>query len=160
MDSDAAPVLPPVFPVAPDGTAAVSPHPAGGPAFAGVPTGGWTVPSAPSAPRVRGPVQGKKVMIGGGVALGGHVFALVVASVIAFTGSVYDSGWLVIVAMEVLLFFGCLTFGVVWFTSRDRGIGIGLLIGWPLGLLVPLVVVGFYVLGMVAPIGAVFEAEM
>ena len=166
----AGPPEPLAFPVPPD---AVAP-PAGTPeaAFvpeevpvnpfsgAGLPTEGWTVPTAPVAPPIRRPVRGRQVLLGGGFAFGGHTLALVVTFIIAFTGSVYDSTWVVVVAMEVMLFFACLVCGIVWITSRDRGIGIGLLVGWPVGLLVPVVVIGFYVLGMVAPLSAMFRAEV
>lgn len=153
----------PVLVVPPDGPASPSPAPSASLEPGGLPTAGWTVPVAPvapAAPRIRGPVQGSKIMLGGGIAFGGHTLALVATAIVAFTGSVYDSTWLVIVGIEVLLFFACLVCGIVWVTSRDRGIGIGLLVGWPVGLLVPMVVIGFYVLGLMAPLSAFFEAEV
>jgi hypothetical protein len=40
------------------------------------------------------------------------------------------------------VFIGCLTFGIIWIAKYDKGIGVGLLIGWAVGALV-LPVVGF-----------------
>ena len=129
-------------------------------ASAWLPTGGWTVPAGPPAARAHRPVQGRKVMLGGGLAVAGHGLAVVATFVVGYTGSVYGFAWLFIVAIEALLFLACLVCGIVWIVARDRGIGIGLLVGWPVGLLVPVVVIGFYVLGMMAPIDAVLGAEV
>lgn len=99
----------------------------------------WTVPPPP--PSGDRPIRGGKVAAGIGVAIAGHLLTIGVAvvGVAATTAGV----WLVVaLALQLALFVACLTIGIVWIVKRDRGFGLGLLIGWAVGVIV-LPVVGF-----------------
>jgi hypothetical protein len=99
----------------------------------------WTVPPPP--PSGDRPIRGGKVAAGIGVAIAGHLVTIgVVVLGILLTSA---AAWLVVaLALQVALFAACLTIGIVWIVKRDRGFGLGLLIGWAVGVIV-LPVIGF-----------------
>jgi hypothetical protein len=99
----------------------------------------WTVPQPP--PSGGRPIRGGKVAAGIGLAIGGHLVTIAVAVLgILATNA---AAWLVVaLVLQVVLFAACLTIGIVWIVKRDRGLGLGLLIGWAVGVIV-LPVVGF-----------------
>ena len=99
----------------------------------------WTVPPPP--PSGDRPIRGGKVAAGIGVAIAGHLVTIGVAVLgILLTNA---AAWLVVaLVLQVALFAACLTIGIVWIVKRDRGFGLGLLIGWAVGVIV-LPVVGF-----------------
>ncbi len=101
----------------------------------------WTVPPLP--PSGGRPIRGAKVAAGIGVAILGHLVTIGIG-VVAVIGAANSSvAWLYLaLAGQVALFVACLTIGIVWIVKRDRGFGLGLLIGWAVGVIV-LPVVGF-----------------
>src|SRR5438128_11801368 len=96
------------------------------------PSSGWTVPPPPEVPSGRR-IRPKRVFAGIGVAVACQllVLGLIIAAVRLSSGSAPVGVMLSIVA-EVLLIAVCLGFGIWHITSGDRGIGLGLLIGWAL----------------------------
>lgn len=110
------------------------------------PPGSWGVPRQQPPPqwRQRRPIRGRRVFAGVGIALAGHLATLVVPAigVVANIEDVAFAGlWLGIVGQLVLLA-ACLAVGITLTVRQDGGIGIGLLIGWAVGLLIT-PVVGF-----------------
>jgi hypothetical protein len=107
------------------------------------PPGSFEVPRG-MGPRPRRPIRGGRVAAGVGIALGGHVLSIVVPVVGAAAGSedLMWSGLLVMLGAQLLLALACLVLGIVLTVKQDGGIGIGLLIGWGVGLLI-VPVVGF-----------------
>ena len=94
----------------------------------------WTTPPPP--PHARAGMRARRVWAGIGIALLGHVVVIVVPLAI---GSAGIGGalwtWLALFG-ELALFVACLTVGIVLITRRERGIGLGLLIGWPVGVVI------------------------
>jgi hypothetical protein len=39
-------------------------------------------------------------------------------------------GFYLEIVLQILLFLACLVVGIVWIARKDRGIGLGILIGW------------------------------
>lgn len=96
----------------------------------------------------RPPMSGKWAAVGAGLALLGHLLTLL-PLIVAFAGgdtSDESLGTALVVALiaQALLFVACLVAGVVLLSIArgNRGLGLGLLIGWAVGLLVA-PVVGF-----------------
>ena len=104
----------------------------------------WTVPPPPPQPGGK-PIRTGKVWAGIGLAIAAHVVSVVLMVVLAFAMPGSDalgySLWAGLLG-QLVVFIGCLTFGIIWIAKYDRGIGIGLLIGWAAGVIV-LPVVGF-----------------
>jgi len=108
----------------------------------------WTVPPPPPPGGDR-PIRGRKVAAGIGLAALGQVLTigLGVGSIFLLgsfgAGDAAIYGIYIEVILQILLFLGCLIFGVVWILNRDRGIGLGLIIGWAVSVLVfPVVGIG------------------
>jgi hypothetical protein len=109
------------------------------------PQGSWGVPPPPRPPGPpRRPVKGGRIMAGVGIALAGHLLTLVVAAAGVAVGNddvAFAGIWLGMIGQFVLLAV-CLAVGITLTARQDGGIGIGLLIGWAVGLLI-VPVVGF-----------------
>jgi hypothetical protein len=106
----------------------------------------WTVPQPPPRPGDR-PILGRRVAIGVGIAIGGHLLTIGITVLAAYVAAQSPepsgAGWLVLgLISQLVLFVACLTIGIVWIVNRDRGIGLGLIIGWAVGVVV-LPVIGF-----------------
>jgi hypothetical protein len=115
------------------------------------PNSGWTVPPPPPLPPngQDRPIHGRKVAAGLGIAAGAQVLAIAigVGATIAFAASDNSENALLGVYLEMLLqlvlFVGSLVIGIVWIARRDRGLGLGILIGWAVSVIVfPVVGVG------------------
>jgi hypothetical protein len=100
------------------------------------PQGSWGVPPPPRPPRR--PVKGARVVAGVGIALAGHLLTLVVlaAGVAIGNSEVVGAGFVIILGGQFLLLVVCLAVGITLTSRQDGGIGVGLLIGWAVGLLV------------------------
>lgn len=106
------------------------------------PPDGWTVPPPPPSPGGDRPIRGSRVTLGIGLALLGHLVTVALA-IPSFTSSDEHGLWLGAALIgQAVLFLVCLVLGIVLTVRGDRGIGIGLLIGWAVGIIV-LPVVGF-----------------
>jgi hypothetical protein len=83
------------------------------------------------------------VAAGIAVAFLGHLLTVALA-VPTFTGSgQQNANWLIAALIgQAVLFVACLVIGIVLLTRGDKGFGLGLIIGWALGIIV-LPVVGF-----------------
>jgi hypothetical protein len=81
-----------------------------------------------------------------GLAIGAHLLSIAISVAVLLLTKGVDaqvSIWSITsVAAQLLVFVGCLVFGILGITRGDRGRGLGLIIGWALGILV-LPVIGF-----------------
>lgn len=111
---------------------------------------GWTAPPPPPM-RYGGPdrpIRGARVAAGIGLAILGHLLTIGLTVLVAFLeargGLANGDAWFLLVGMasQVLLFVGCIVLGILQIVRGDRGIGVGVLIGWAVGVIV-LPVVGF-----------------
>lgn len=96
-------------------------------------------------PPPRRPVRVGRVMAGIGIALAGHLLTLVVSVAGAASGNtdVSVAGFYTVVGGQLLLAAACLVVGIVLTVRQDGGFGVGLLIGWGVGLLfAPVVGIG------------------
>ncbi|MEV4511479.1 hypothetical protein AB0K00_21200 [Dactylosporangium sp. NPDC049525] len=108
------------------------------------PNSGWTVPPPPPLPPngQDRPIRGRKVAAGLGIAAGGQVLAIGIGVLVTilFAASDNSDNALLGVYLEMLLqlalFVACLVVGIVWITRRDRGLGLGILIGWAVSVIV------------------------
>ena len=107
----------------------------------------WTVP--PEPPGGDRPIRGRKVAAGIGLAALGQVLAISLGVGTIFLLGTADNGDAAVygvyveIVLQVLLFLACLIVGIVWIVNRDRGLGLGLIIGWAVSVLVfPVVGVG------------------
>ena len=106
------------------------------------PPGGWTVPTPPPPPGGDRPIRGSRVALGIGLALLGHLITVALA-IPSFTTPDEYGLWLgAALTGQAVLFVACLVLGIVLIVRGDRGIGLGLLIGWAVGIIV-LPVIGF-----------------
>jgi hypothetical protein len=71
--------------------------------------------------------------LGIGLAILGHILAVATGIALAASGS--GIGVLFLLP-EVLLFVAALVFGIMQLTQGDRGIGVGLLVGWGAGTII------------------------
>jgi hypothetical protein len=108
------------------------------------PQGSWGVPPPHQPGRPRRPVKGARIVAGVAIALGGHLLTLVVlaASVVVDNDELFGAGVFAVLGGQFLLLAGCLAVGITLTARQDGGLGIGLLIGWAVGLLIT-PVVGF-----------------
>lgn len=106
------------------------------------PPDGWTTPPPPPPPGPARPIRPKRVFGGIGLAFLGQVVTIVLGLVAVVIGSQSaDSenallGLYLEVVLQIVLFVVCLVIGVVWIARKDRGIGLGILIGWGVSVLV------------------------
>jgi Ca2+/Na+ antiporter len=102
-------------------------------------------PTPPPPPEPR-PIRGSKVGLGIGISIGLHV--LVIGAGIGFSALAVQSSDQLATALglmllgELLVFLAVIIWGVLQIVRGDRGLGVGLLIGWAVGVIV-LPVVGF-----------------
>ncbi|WP_433084194.1 hypothetical protein ACQP1P_06865 [Dactylosporangium sp. CA-052675] len=109
----------------------------------------FTVPPPPPLPGPDRPIRPGRVFAGIGIVFGAQLVAVLLgvgAVALGNRSSDPNNGliglWLE-VALQVALFAACLTFGIIWIVRKDRGIGLGLLIGWGASvLLCPVVGIG------------------
>jgi hypothetical protein len=113
------------------------------------PLSGWSVPPPPPPPGPERPIRTKRVFAGIGLAFLGQVVAILLGVLAVYIGGQSgDSenallGFYLEIALQILLFLACLIIGIIWIVRRDRGIGLGLLIGWGVTVLVfPVVGIG------------------
>ncbi|MCW6006252.1 hypothetical protein K1W54_16955 [Micromonospora sp. CPCC 205371] len=102
----------------------------------------WTVPDPPPSDERMRPGM---VVVGIGVAVLGHVVAGVIG-VAGFVGAVGGGPFRLMLAgpvAEAILGLVCLPVSIAWMTRHERGFGIGLLIGWVIGLMMTSVLVLF-----------------
>ncbi|WP_238015155.1 hypothetical protein KZZ52_01910 [Dactylosporangium sp. AC04546] len=94
----------------------------------------WTVPLS----HVSRPVRPASIAIGAGIALAGQVVATGVGLSVMMSGLFTMLGFYVMIEflLQVVLMFGVVIAGGNWLSRPhlDRGIGIGLICGWPLGV--------------------------
>lgn len=91
------------------------------------------------------PIRGGRVALGIGAAVLAHILSIALGLGVgaALSGGDQLSGALLTILIgQVLVFVACIALGIVLLVRGDRGIGLGLLIGWAVGVLV-LPVVGF-----------------
>jgi hypothetical protein len=103
----------------------------------------WTTPRPPGEAEGR-PIRGWRVTAGIGLAMLGHAVIAAVA-VLVSVRSHSPQGATIVLPAEAVLLAVCLTLGVVLLVRGDRGLGLGLIVGWA-GAMAVAVVVG--VLGL------------
>jgi hypothetical protein len=90
----------------------------------------------PVPPPARRPIALARVAIGFGIAIGAHLLTLV-PILLGYADSDWGvTGALVFLGLQVLLFPTLLVLGIVGTVRQDGGIGVGLMIGWAIGVLV------------------------
>ena len=106
----------------------------------------WNVPPPPPQPRQPGQIRGGRVALGIGIASAAHIAVIAIGLILLFS---FDderalNGLVVGLVGEVVVFIVCLTLGIVFLakTNGDKGLGLGLLIGWAVGVIV-FPVIGF-----------------
>lgn len=92
----------------------------------------WTVPPPPGGKKIRG----RWVAAGIVVALAAHVLTLVVASVPHLAGSPQTLSLTLLLIGQALLLVGFVVATIVLFVSDRQGWGLGVIIGWAIGLIV------------------------
>jgi hypothetical protein len=97
----------------------------------------WNVPPPPRRPSE--PIRGRRVAAGIGIALAAHAATLL----LLLAGLLFRDedfavgpGLIALLVGQLAVFLGCLTVGIVRTVRQDGGVGVGLLIGWAIGLLV------------------------
>jgi hypothetical protein len=104
---------------------------------------GYISPPPPPGPR---PVRGARVALGIGIALGAHLLTIglgVAVGALARASDQVTPALITLFVAQLLVFIGCLVAGILLIVRSDRGMGIGLLIGWALGVFVlPVIGVG------------------
>ena len=104
------------------------------------PYSGWTTPPPPPPPER--PIRGRKVAAGIGWAALGQVVAIgvgVLVTILLARGDNSENalyGVYLEMLLQLVLFVACVALGIVWIVRRDRGLGIGLLIGWAVSVIV------------------------
>ncbi len=87
-------------------------------------------------PKPRRPIERRRVTIGVGIAIAAHLLTLLpMLGVFADTGAAIAGAFLFFVA-QVILFVTLLVVGIVRTVKQDGGLGVGLLIGWAVGLVI------------------------
>ncbi|MEV4131296.1 hypothetical protein AB0J72_03940 [Dactylosporangium sp. NPDC049742] len=100
----------------------------------------WTVPTPP--PDGDRPIRGRKVAAGLGIAAAAQVLVIIIGVVVTIAFGASDKsenallGVYLEMLLQVVLFVACLVVGIVWIVRRDRGLGIGILIGWAVSVIV------------------------
>ncbi|GAA3186457.1 hypothetical protein ACFO1B_11810 [Dactylosporangium siamense] len=106
------------------------------------PNSGWTVPSPPPPNGQERPIRGRKVAAGLGIAAGAQVLAIGIGVLVTIALASTDNsenalfGVYLELLLQLVLFVACLVIGIVWIARRDRGLGLGILIGWAVSVIV------------------------
>jgi hypothetical protein len=84
------------------------------------------------------PIRGGRVAAGIGIALAAHLATLLVLvlGLLVDNDDVAGAGVLTLLVGQFIAFVVCLTVGIVRTVRQDGGVGVGLLIGWAVGLLI------------------------
>ncbi|HWG99055.1 MAG TPA: hypothetical protein VNV66_06960 [Pilimelia sp.] len=104
--------------------------------------GHWDVPPPPGRPTA---VRGGRITAGIGIALGAHLLTisvLLLGLLLQDPDLAGEVGLPVMLIGQAVVFLACLTVGIILTARQDGGVGIGLLIGWAVGV-VAAPVVGF-----------------
>jgi hypothetical protein len=114
-------------------------------------------PSTQPPPEDR-PIHGRRVALGIGAVFAVHALLLTLAIVIPLS-TVRSSDQIgvvlsAIVGAELVLFVSCLVVGILQLVRGDRGVGVGLLVGWAVSVIV-MPVVGFGVCVAIVSSGTV-----
>ncbi|WP_433057359.1 hypothetical protein [Dactylosporangium sp. CS-033363] len=102
----------------------------------------WTVPPPPPPPMPERPIRTRQVFLGIGLVMAVQLVAVLigVGAVVLGNNSSNSENGLIGVWLELLLqfaiFVACLATGIVWIVHKDRGLGLGLLIGWGASVLI------------------------
>jgi len=100
----------------------------------------WNVPPPPPPPRGPSrPIRGRRIAAGIGIALAAHLATLLLLLIgLLFRNGDFAAGpgLIALLVGQALVFVGCLVMGIVLTVRQDGGVGVGLLIGWAVGLLV------------------------
>ncbi len=80
------------------------------------------------------PIRASRVWMGIGLAFLGHIIAL--ATSIGLAVSTAGGFGVLFLLPELLLFVASLVLGIMQLTRGDRGIGVGLLVGWGAGTII------------------------
>jgi hypothetical protein len=102
----------------------------------------WTVPPPPQPPGEDRPIHGRKIAAGIGIAAAAQVLAILIGVGATIAGGASDNsenallGVYLEMLLQLVLFIACLVVGIVWIVRRDRGFGIGILIGWAVSIIV------------------------
>ncbi|HZM79067.1 MAG TPA: hypothetical protein VFC19_25335 [Candidatus Limnocylindrales bacterium] len=108
----------------------------------------WTPPPPPPPDpggSGRRPIRPGRVWTGIGIALGGHLLTILIGWLVAIliSGEQVLNFLLVATAGQILLAIAALVVGIILTVKgQDGGIGVGLLIGWAVGLIIS-PVIGF-----------------
>jgi hypothetical protein len=114
----------------------------------------WTVPEPPPE---RGRIRTRQVWVGIGLAMVGHLVTIgVVLVAVAVSRDTSElpglEGLLAGLVAQAVLFVVCMITGGVLVARGDRGIGVGVIIGWAVGVLVaPVIGFGICVAAMRQP---------
>jgi hypothetical protein len=107
------------------------------------PNSGWTVPAPPPLPNgEERPIRGGKVAAGLGIAAGAQVLAIGIGVLVTIALAASDDsenallGVYLEMLLQLVLFVASLVIGIVWIARRDRGLGLGILIGWAVSVIV------------------------
>jgi hypothetical protein len=104
----------------------------------------WTPPPPPQASGRR-PIRPGRIWVGIGAALGGHLLTILIAWIVALGVSGEKPVNFLFVAGigQVVLAIAALAIGITsTVRARDGGIGVGIIIGWAIGLIIS-PVIGF-----------------
>ena len=106
----------------------------------------WTPPPPPEqAGSGKRPIRPGRVWTGIGIAMGGHLFTIFIGWLVAvlISGEEALNFLLVSGAGQILLAIAALVVGIILVAKgRDGGIGVGIIIGWAVGLIIS-PIVGF-----------------
>jgi hypothetical protein len=103
----------------------------------------WNVPRPPGGQSA--PIRGRRIVAGIGIALAAHLATLTLllgGLLLRDEDFAVGPGLIALLVGQLLVFIGCLTVGIVLIVRQDGGIGVGILIGWAVGVLI-LPVAGF-----------------
>jgi hypothetical protein len=99
----------------------------------------WTVPPPPQPPKP--PIRTGRVFAGIGIVFGAQVVSVGLG--IALAATVGVAGLWVEIVLQAVLAIACIVLGIVWIAQKDRGLGLGLLIGWGASVLIfPVIGIG------------------
>jgi hypothetical protein len=108
----------------------------------------WTTPPPPQVPGAREerPIRGRRVGLGVFLAMLGHLVTVGLGFAVAQLRSGPD--WLLVWALgQAVLVVGCVVAGTLLLVRGDRGVGLGVFIGWGAGIvLTPLITAAVIVL--------------